>query len=290
MIGCQQAGSHHASHVPSPLCTTPMSQKEPFAFRVAAPQDILKAFDAWPHLGVVGYETGEPWVLADTKVGGIMKEWAQKGATLDAQKLGDPETGIPMHFTGYVHSFPIALRRTALLRLGNLDDRDPCALASAQAFAWQLCSRIWLSGFQVSVLYCAVLSREILFCNSTTSQPQPGTRSLALMLAHSSLCAAVFKCEVWLSIHCSRRGGMFGRLLGDWQGSCVSNRSALSWASLRVQVAKLQGDMPKNTQVNRNLEGIPMNSDCGCYASYFEPYHPHILKEVDRLNALLKPS
>ncbi|CAI7778548.1 unnamed protein product [Closterium sp. NIES-54] len=104
-------------------------------------------------LGMVGYRTDNMTNLAAPTTSKIVKFWADLAREEDgveSRKRRDPETGVGMHFTGLVTGLPLVVRRNVLRRLGGLDEADDREGEAAIVSDWQLATRVWLSGYQVS--------------------------------------------------------------------------------------------------------------------------------------------
>ncbi|GJP39538.1 hypothetical protein CLOM_g23901 [Closterium sp. NIES-68] len=141
-------------------------------------QDVLDAFAAWPRLALAGYRTDDMPVRRVDQVGktaaagesvrfwrGFAEERERGGGGSgggkgvgDGGKVAwkDPESGVPMHFTGLVTGYPVVVRRAVLEEVGWLDEADDRQGHTAIMTDWHLCSRMWLSGYQVARLQLRV--------------------------------------------------------------------------------------------------------------------------------------
>ena len=100
--------------------------------------DMIKTFDAYPQLGILGMNT---YRLCRHKERG---NWAGP-----APWRPDPRTGVSWTFVHFTDFAPMAVPASVFWELGGLEEgwsqRGECGITGD----WELCARAWLSGWQV---------------------------------------------------------------------------------------------------------------------------------------------
>ncbi|CAI5458957.1 unnamed protein product [Closterium sp. Yama58-4] len=259
---------------------------------------LLAAFAAWPRLAVAGFRTdglGEAG-SAEGRVEGaealqeapaaasvrfwkaFAEEMAGRGGGSGGGSGGaegreggevgwkDPEMGVAMHFTGLVTAFPVVVRRCVLEDMGWLDEADMRQGGAAVMSDWHLCSRTWLSGYQVGggLLGGWWAVRWVVGCQvgggmSVTSTfpilpipphalPPPSPSAHHLQVAHVQLHTGEGDPGDWLTVTRAQHRHVLPGHGGGEQGSAV---------------------------------------EYGEYDAAMAGYHDDIVKEVARLNRLL---
>jgi len=95
--------------------------------------DIVRVFERWPQAGVLGLRRATVCMKSDGK----------------EEVHRDPVLGLQLQFAQVVDMAPMAVRRSAYLHVGGLDETasEPgeCGVMSD----WDLCVRMWKAGWQV---------------------------------------------------------------------------------------------------------------------------------------------
>ncbi len=110
--------------------------------------DVLARFKAFPRLGAVGLNIGETWTpaAAHEKAGGI----GQAERRVGHSGILFRHQGVPFQFVTVADFPPFAVRASVLATVGGMDEG---MAAPGECGIWadyDLCMRLWMSGWQVA--------------------------------------------------------------------------------------------------------------------------------------------
>mmetsp|Transcript_27600 Transcript_27600/g.60380 ORF Transcript_27600/g.60380 Transcript_27600/m.60380 type:complete len:448 (+) Transcript_27600:355-1698(+) len=97
--------------------------------------NVVKIFDRWPEAGIVGIRN---YVTCFDLDHGNRGEWFQ-----------DPQIGLTLQFVEKVDMAPLAVRRSAYMHVGGMDEGTTEPGECGILTDWDLCLRMWVAGWQV---------------------------------------------------------------------------------------------------------------------------------------------
>jgi len=123
-------------------------------------RNLVTVFEKYPMVGAIGLK-GYIWSFGD-------------GNTHDGLYFRDPATRIETQFVMNADYAPLALRKSSLRHIGGIDETMSEAGECGIFSDWELCTRLWLAGYQV--MYMPRPPKEQDTHTSGTHKPETADR------------------------------------------------------------------------------------------------------------------